>query len=333
MPWKTCCSKEQRSKFVGEHLRNKIGLAALCRRWAISRKTAYKWIKRFDAQGRFGLGDQSRRARRVHNRPNDVWLARIRRVRRQHPSWGAAKLRWALQRRFKSKRAPSERAIGRWLKVWRLTRRKRRLAYQGPTVPRRKLTPADAPNVVWTVDYKGWFRTADGTRVEPLTVRDLATRYLLQICLLERQGVEDSRWAFEKVFRTYGLPRVIRSDNGAPFGSTGVLGLTRLSAWWVKLGIEVEFIEPGRPEQNGAHEQLHRVYKEEAARPPAKTFGAQKSGRNAGASTTTRSGHTKHWGCKCLRSSIARAGGRCCAASSHGVTSGLGKAAWSRATG
>lgn len=274
MPWKTDCSLEQRWKFVREYLRRKIVLAELCRRWSISRKTAYKWIARFEERGRLGLVDRKRKARRVHNRPKPVWLARVQRWRAKHPTWGPAKLRWALKRRFKSRRVPSEAAIGRWLKTWKLTRRRRRVARKGPAVDRPKLTIARRPNDVWTVDYKGWFKTADGKRVEPLTIRDLASRYLLKIGLAGRQTVEDGRPAFEQVFRENGLPRVIRCDNGAPFGATGALGLTRLSAWWVKLGIQVEFIEPGQPQQNGAHEQMHKVFKDEV--PPAATLRRQK---------------------------------------------------------
>jgi transposase InsO family protein len=185
-------------------------------------------------------------------------------------------LQWALKRRFGAQGLPSEPAIGRWLKEWGLTRKRRRPAHKGPVVERPKLTIAKRPNEVWTVDFKGWFRTGDGTRVEPLTVRDLASRYILAIDLLGQQNIPESRIAFERIFARYGLPRVIRADNGSPFGATGALGLTRLSAWWVKLGIAVEFITPGRPDQNGAHEQFHRVYKQETLQPPARSLLAQK---------------------------------------------------------
>jgi hypothetical protein len=143
-------------------------------------------------------------------------------------------------------------------------------------VDRPKLTQAGRPNDVWTVDFKGWFRTGDGCRVEPLTVRDLASRYVLGIVLLEQQNVRESRRAFEGLFGEYGLPQVIRADNGSPFGAVGALGLTRLSAWWVRLGIRVEFITPGHPEQNGAHEQLHRVYAEETLQPAARSLRGQR---------------------------------------------------------
>jgi putative transposase len=276
MPWKTNDYKEQRWKFIQQFLGKRNALAELCRRWSISRKTAYKWIERFKERGRFGLADRTRAAHRVHNRPGQSWLGRIRRWRAKRPSWGAPKLRWALRRRFGGRGLPSEAAISRWLKRWHLTRKPRRGAHKGPVIDRPQLTLAQAPNEVWTVDFKGWFRTTDGVRVEPLTIRDLASRYILGIVLLRRQNTEECRQALERVFGQYGLPRVIRSDNGAPFGATGALGLTRLSAWWVKLGIQVEFIDPGHPEQNGAHEQLHRVYQQETVSPAAASFRAQK---------------------------------------------------------
>jgi putative transposase len=277
MPWKTTWNGEQRWHFIREALREKTPLAVQCRRWAISRKTAYKWIRRFTALGRSGLQDERRAAHRVHTRPAKIWLARIRRWRTKHPSWGAPKLRWALGHRFGHKALPSEPAISRWLKRWGLSRKRRRCAHKGPVIDRPKLTVAKKSNEVWTVDFKGWFRTGDGTRVEPLTVRDLASRYILAVVLLGRQNMKESRLAFERIFREYGLPQVIRVDNGSPFGSTGALGLTGLSAWWVKLGIRVEFIAPGRPDQNGAHEQVHRVYKEETLQPVAFTMRAQKN--------------------------------------------------------
>jgi putative transposase len=276
MPWKTSCYKEQRWKFIHEFLRNKTKLAELCRRWAISRKTAYKWIGRFKERGRYGLADRQRVASRVHNRPTQLWLSRVRRWRRWHPSWGPRKLRWGLQRRFGQRGLPSAAAIARWLKQWRLTRKRRRPAHKGAVLERPPLTLARSPNDVWTVDFKGWFRSGDGSRIEPLTIRDLASRYILGIVLLRRQTVQECRPAFKLTFGEYGLPAVIRVDNGAPFGATGALGLTRLSAWWVKLGIRVEFIEPGCPEQNAAHEQLHRVYQEEVVEAGARSWQAYK---------------------------------------------------------
>jgi transposase InsO family protein len=140
---------------------------------------------------------------------------------------------------------------------------------------RRAIRPAQHSNDVWTVDFKGWYKTGDGTRVEPLTVRDLHSRYGLRVVLLRSQALLKTKGAFIKIFRKHGLPKRIRSDNGSPFGGGGPTGLTRLSAWWIKLGIEVEFITPGRPDENGAHEQFHRIYKAEVARDPAHTLAGQ----------------------------------------------------------
>ena len=276
MPWKNNSDQEQRWGFVKLVLRAKICLAELCRRSGISRKTAYKWIARFKEGGRRGLRDQERSARRLHNRPKKKWFDRIRRCKGQPPGWGAPKTHWLLKRRFVRIGLPSIAAIGRWLRRWGLTRRRRACVLKGGTILRPALREARHPNDVWTVDFKGWFRTGDGTRVEPLTVRDLASRYILAFNLMPRQNVKAARLAFEGIFQEHGIPLVIRSDNGSPFGSTGALGLTRLSAWWLKLGIRVEFIEPGHPEQNGAHEQMHRVYKAENLNPPAASVRGQK---------------------------------------------------------
>jgi len=224
------------------------------------------------------MKDRLRVAHGLHNRPAKRWLSRIRRWRARHPSWGAPKLRAALLRRFGARGLPSEAAIGRWLKAWSLTvqthpQRRRR---KGPSSERPALTMPQGCHEVWTADFKGWFKTGDGARVDPLTVRDLFSRAILAVDLLQRPTVVQTQAAFVRIFARHGLPKVIRTDNGTPFGSTGALGLTRLSVWWLKLGIRVEFIEPGRPDQNGAHEQAHRVYKDETASPPAPTVQAQR---------------------------------------------------------
>lgn len=276
MPWKISSWETQRWGFVREWLRRKRGLAEQCRRWEVSRKTAYKWIQRFEQGGRNALSNQSRVAACVHNRPSALWLGRIRRWRSLNPTWGAPKLRWLLRGRFGHKSLPSEAAISRWLKRWGLSKKQRRVGPKGPVLPRPKLTVARRPNEVWTVDFKGWYRTGDGTRVDPLTVRDQASCCILAFELMEQPNLAKTRRVFEKLFRQYGLPLVIRSDNGRPFGAPGALGLTRLSAWWVKLGIRVEFIAPGRPDQNGAHEQMHRVYKNENLQPAAFSLRSQK---------------------------------------------------------
>lgn len=277
MPWKTEALHDQRWRFLNLWRACKSTVTELCRRVGISRKTAYKWMARFEREGRRGLGDRERRARVVHNRPQARWLVRIRRMRHRHPSWGAKKLRSVLRTRYGHRGLPSIAAIGRWLRSWGLPRRnQRRGLRRGPLVERPHLTVAKRPNAVWSVDFKGWFRTGDGSRMDPLTVRDMATCFIIAFEFIPSQSVEHTRAAFVRIFREYGLPEAIRVDNGCPFGADGALGLTRLSAWWIRLGIRVEFITPGCPGENGAHEQMHRVYKQEIANPPAPTGRAQK---------------------------------------------------------
>jgi putative transposase len=182
-----------------------------------------------------------------------------------------------LRKQYGPRGAPSAAAIGRWLQAWRLSYRKpRRGARCGPVVPRPHLTVAAQPNDVWSVDFKGWFRTGEGRRADPLTVRDMATCFIIGVELVRNQSVEHTQAAFVHLFRQYGLPAVIRVDNGCPFGADGALGLTRLSAWWIRLGVRVEFITPGCPGENAAHEQMHQVYKAEMANPPASTIGLQR---------------------------------------------------------
>src|SRR5262249_73085 len=203
------------------------------------------------------------------------WLKRLRKLRRRHRSWGSRKLRARLARQYRGQRVPAVRTVGGWLKKMKLSRRVRRRSRGGPHISRGKLTEAGCSNQVWTVDFKGWFRTQDGKRVEPLTVRDQHSRYLLSIRLLPDQRWEPVRRIFMRLFGRYGYPSVIRVDNGGPFGSTGPAGLSRLSAWWTALGIGVEFIAPGHPEQNGGHEQMHRVMKAETTRPSSRNRRAQ----------------------------------------------------------
>lgn len=274
MPWKTTSRQEQRYQLILEMRAGERSVSALCQRLRISRKTAYKWRGRFRKERLHGLRDRPRRPRKVAGKTSRLWLLRLRRWRLRHPSWGARKLRPGLGRDFGRAGLPAVATISRWLKRWGLAKgRRRRL--KGPVILRRRVRAARHCNDVWTVDFKGWYRTGDGTRVEPLTVRDLYSRYGLRVRLLRHQTVQATRRELVKVFRKYGLPRRIRSDNGGPFGGVGPTGLTRLSAWWIKLGIEVEFITPGRPCENGAHEQFHRVYKAEVVRRPALRLAGQ----------------------------------------------------------
>ena len=279
MPWKAKNEQEQRYELVRAMVAGREPISELSRHWRVSRKTAYKWLRRYRRQGLRGLEDEPRRPRQVTLRTPRYLLERLRRLRRQRPTWGARKLHYWLNQDYAVVVVPSVTTLSRWLKRWGLAKgRRRRLA--GPVVLRQAVRSARRANEVWTVDFKGWYRTADGTRVDPLTVRDLYSRYGLRVALLHSQEVEATRREFKRIFRQYGLPERIRCDNGAPFGGGGPTGLTRLSAWWVKLGIEVEFITPGRPCENGAHEQFHRVYKAEVARAPARRRAEQQRRSN-----------------------------------------------------
>jgi transposase InsO family protein len=276
MPWKYINKEEQRLDLVRQMMAGRISVTELCRRFGISRQTAYKWLKSYQKGRRRGLRDRARRPHHLAGRTSALWLRRLRRWRAGHPSWGGRKLRHEMLRRFGRAGAPSVSAMTRWLKRWGLSRGRARRR-RGPCVRRRPLRRARRCHEVWTVDFKGWYYTGDGTRVEPLTIRDLHSRYGLRIALLRTQSLAETRPEFALLFARHGWPRRIRCDNGKPFGAGGFSGLTRLSAWWVKLGIEVEFITRGRPCENGAHEQFHRVYKAEVAAAPAHTMKEQQA--------------------------------------------------------
>jgi transposase InsO family protein len=269
MPWKNTSLVGQRWQLVKALLRRDDSVSDWCRTFGISRKTAYKWLRRFTDGGRRNLGDHSRRPHRVPLRMRRKWIERIARARQQHRHWGAKKIQTCLLRQYGQ--APATATIARWLQRLQLTTPRRRRPRKACWLKTPALTVAAAPNHVWTADFKGWFRTRNGQRVEPLTVRDLFSRYVLGIRLLPDQRWQPVKAVFTRLFQQYGLPRVIRTDNGGPFASTGPAGLSRLSAWWTALGIRVEFIRPGHPEENGAHEQMHRVFKAETIRSPART--------------------------------------------------------------
>jgi transposase InsO family protein len=220
------------------------------------------------AQGRAGLRARSH-ATKASCQLQRRWLRRVLALRQRRASWGPHKLRWWLQACYPLGPWPSERTIGRWLDQAGVTRRRVRHSPRGSDLLVTRGSSARHANHVWTIDFKGPFRTGNGQRVVPLTVRDLATRCVLCVQRVARADETSVRAVLERVFRRCGLPRVIRVDNGTPFGGTGARGLSTLSVWWLQLGIEVEFIRPGCPQDNGAHEQMHRILKAATARPAA----------------------------------------------------------------
>jgi putative transposase len=274
MAWHEVAPMEERVRFVLKATREVVGFGELCAQFGISRKTGYKWLARYETQGLAGMREWSRRPHRSPTRlPADV-AALILRERHRHASWGPKKLRTILATKHGVTPVPAASTIGRILQQHGLTRtRRRRRPVSQPD--RTTRTPATQPNAVWATDFKGWFRTQDGQRCDPLTISDLYSRYVLTCRLVPSQRIEAVRPVFRQVFRRFGLPTVLRVDNGLPFGSHGVAGLSQLSVWWLHLGIRVEFIEPAHPEQNGGHERMHRTLKAETARPPAASPRAQ----------------------------------------------------------
>ena len=250
---------------------------SVCGRFEISRKTGYKWLQRYRRGGLKALADVSRRPHHRGKMHHIAWRMRLRALRQEHPRWGAKKLRRLLQKAFpQARRLPAVSTLARWLVELHLVKKRQRRARRGPVLPWRGVHAPKGCNQVWTIDFKGWFRTGDGQRCEPLTVRDMFSRYVLAVALLANQSDAAVRRVMRQVFRRYGLPKVIRVDNGAPFGGKGALGLSRLSVWWLRLGITVEFVRPAHPQDNGAHEQMHRVLRADVATPPAPSVAAQK---------------------------------------------------------
>ena len=266
---------EERKRFIEDWLRGgALNLAALSRLYGISRKTAYKWLERFEAGGQAGLEERSHAAYRQPRRMAEAVEKGVLAARRKHPSWGPKKLRAWLAEQEPETVWPAASTIGEALKRAGLVSERKRLR-RGPAGRPGPLVEPSGSNDVWTLDYKGQFRTGDGVLCYPLTVVDSYSRYLLACVAHGGTGYEAARSSLERVFRERGLPARVRSDNGAPFASIGAGRLSRLNVWWLKLGIAVERIEPGKPQQNGRHERLHRTLKAETARPPASGRRAQ----------------------------------------------------------
>jgi putative transposase len=272
MPWRVTSPMDERVRFIAEFQTNLFTMTELCEQFGISRKTGYKLVRAYEREGPSGLAERSRRP---HTSPTATGSDVVRAVlacRKDHPHWGPKKLLAYLRRH-----QPKLRRANRWPGVSTVARL---LAQHGCAAgsPRRQRrwpatahsrTPSTAPNMVWTVDYKGEFRTRDGQWCYPLTVMDAFSRYLLacQGCAGPTEAA--TRTAFRGAFERYGLPECIRSDNGRPFAGPGVARLSPLAVWWIRLGIRLERIDPGHPEQNAEHERMHRTLKAETTRPPA----------------------------------------------------------------
>jgi len=264
---------EQRARFIHDDRLNVYTTTELCARYGISRKTGYKWLARFEEAGRAVLQDRSRASHACPHRIAEDVAALICAARRQHPSWGPGKLVDWLRPRHPGVALPAISTAGDLLaRRGLVSKRRRRRRYQHPGVVPATTTQA---NDLWTADFKGHFRTRDGIYCYPLTVADLHTRYLLACHgLLSTKG-QGVRPVFEQLFREYGVPRAIRTDNGVPFATIGLHGLSQLNVWWLRLGIQHQRILPAHPQQNGAHERMHKTLKGEAIRPPRSTLATQ----------------------------------------------------------
>jgi putative transposase len=242
----------------------------LAHEFGISEKTAYKFLSRWRAEGTRGLEDRSHAVERIpHRTPKEI-VELLLTARRENPTWGGRMIKGRLERQHPGLKFPSASVIAYWLKKNGLVLpRLRRRNYPGSAT---SLTPAQGPNDVWATDFKGEFRLGDRTYCYPLTATDLATRYILSCEALEGTKAEPVWGVFERLFADYGVPKIIRTDNGTPFASRGLAGLTWLSARWIRLGIRHERIKPSHPEQNGQHERMHRTLKQATTRPAGKNF-------------------------------------------------------------
>lgn len=273
MPWTETRAMDERMRFVVEHDLDDLSMTALCARYNISRKTGYKWLARMQEAAAVGFGDRSRAPHRHPNQVPPLIEQGVVAMRELHPTWGAKKMLRRLQEDYPQTPWPARSTIAEVL---------RRKGLVWPRKVRRRVPPqeqpfarCDGPNALWCTDFKGWFRTGDGERCDPLTISDAFSRYLIRCQAVDDTSGPGVRPLFEAAFREYGVPRAIRSDNGAPFASCAIAGLSRLSVWWIKLGILHERIEPGQPQQNGRHERMHLTLQQETASPPAASVRAQ----------------------------------------------------------
>ncbi|MGA9533063.1 MAG: IS481 family transposase [Anaerolineales bacterium] len=272
MPWKGVTVSEQKQRFIEDYLLNYYSVTELAERFSISRKTAYKWINRYKDQGQAGLEDQSRRPNSCPWQTPTEIAEELIDLRKAHPHRGPKKLLNAMARREPDRVLPAISTAAKILADAGLVKPRRRHRRAHPGCPQTK---AAEPNDIWPADYKGQFRLKNGQYCFPLTVSDLATRFILGVDAHPTISLEHSFAHFRRLFEEYGLPKRIRTDNGVPFASNALARLSQLSVWFIKLGIYPELIEPGKPQQNGVHERMHRTLKQEATIPPASSLKGQ----------------------------------------------------------
>jgi putative transposase len=266
MPWKECHVMDERLRFVARLLEGEK-MAPLCAAFGISRKTGYKIFERYKDCGVAAFTDRSRRPYRQANRLPPQLEAVIVRLKREYPGWGAPKIREKLRRQSSAPHLPAISTVHAVLDRHGLVRRRRR---RRPAMSGTELSRPTGPNALWCADYKGEFMLGDRRYCYPLTITDFASRYLLTCEALSTTAEKFAFTVFERTFKEFGLPQAIRTDNGVPFASAHALyGLSKLAVWWLRLGIEIERIQPGQPQQNGRHERMHLTLKREATKPAA----------------------------------------------------------------
>lgn len=280
MSWKEVNPMQQKILFIADYLRQTSNLTNLCLHYGISRKTGYKWIQRFEVTGIDGLNEQSRRPNSSSlQTPYRLQQAIIELRQKYQTTPGAKKLQVMLAQRYPNETIPSKSTIYNILNRAGLVqsrRRKRRVEpYPQP------FSPVSDANELWSVDYKGQFKLLNGQWCYPLTVMDHKSRYLFACDGLKGPRLKETKAAFIRLFKEYGMPSRMRSDNGTPFASIACGGLSKLSIWWIKLGIRPERIEPGKPQQNGRHERMHRTLKKATTRPPSRSMKKQQQRFNS----------------------------------------------------
>jgi transposase InsO family protein len=273
MPWKETCAMDQRMQLIGDWLKREFSITDLGELYGVSRPTVYKWIGRYRKRGSVGLEEMARKPLNHPNATPAVLVEKIVGMKLMHQKMGPKKIIASLEGQYAQEHWPAVSTVGEILKRQGLVRHRKR---------KRRVTPytdplrgCDKPNSVWSADYKGQFNTGDGKLCYPLTMTDNYSRYLLECRGLSQPTYGQTQPWFEWTFREYGLPDAIRTDNGVPFASAALGGLSRLSVWFIKLGIRPERILPGHPEQNGRHERMHRTLKEATVDPPKRNLAEQ----------------------------------------------------------
>jgi putative transposase len=273
MPWQKTDQVNERLRFVAQAQEGLYAFAELCERYGVSRQTGYATLNRYSEMGLDGLKDRSHAPRHCPHRIPEKIQHLLLASRRSHPTWGPRKILEWLRPRHPEKTLPAASTVGDLYTRKSLT--KSRPLRRKWSQPGRANIAVNGPNDLWTIDFKGEFRTLDGELCYPLTIADAATRFLLAVDGLSSTAHAPARVVVERIFREYGLPAAIRSDNGGPFVTKAIAGLSRLNVWWTQLGIKHDRIAPGRPDQNGSHERMHLTLKQDTAFPPASNGEAQ----------------------------------------------------------